>query len=236
MEVAVKGRAKRKHLNAEDLEKSEVVLEALTNPPNISRSRSNPSKRNTRTTIKRRKCALVTSTCTEGLHGERAPQDEDSSDEDDEDLLPSGLEREEEPENKDIDYFDGITAEMFEDEFDGSEKMVHEEPAVEALPDATYGLLGSSKELLQPRGHIDDLPEEVLRQILSLLPARDMYRSAGLVCHRWRNMIEDAKSTGVSLCKRCVGTRVGPIALLMTDSVFSMVEVPDSCIRPISPY
>ncbi|XP_061662717.1 F-box DNA helicase 1 isoform X2 [Syngnathoides biaculeatus] len=208
MEVAVKGRAKRKHLNVDDLEKSKAGLEALINPQNINRSWRNSHNLKPRTTMKRRKCgnyitftpflhnleccdpgtSLLTPTCTNGLHGERAAEDEVSSD--DEDLLPAGLE---EPENKDIDYFEGITAEMFEEDFDGSHETVHEEPEVEALPDATYGLLGSSEELLVPCGHIDDLPEEVLRRVLGLLPARDMYRSAGLVCHRWRGIIEDAK-------------------------------------------
>ncbi|XP_077399338.1 F-box DNA helicase 1 isoform X2 [Vanacampus margaritifer] len=179
MEVAVKGRAKRRHLNADDLEKSEAGFEALTNPQNLTSSRSSASSLNPRTT-KRRKY---------GLNGEA--EDAVNLGEDDEDSFPFDLE--EEPENKDIDYLEGVTADMFKDEFDCSEKLVHEESEVEALPDAAYGLLGCSKDLLQPQGCIDDLPEEVLRQVLGLLPARDMYRSAGLVCHRWRNMIEDDK-------------------------------------------
>ena len=34
-----------------------------------------------------------------------------------------------------------------------------EEEGVEALPDADYGLLGTSTRLVQPRGHVEDLPE-----------------------------------------------------------------------------
>ncbi|XP_051911185.1 F-box DNA helicase 1 [Hippocampus zosterae] len=191
MEVAVKGRAKRRHLNADELQESETGLEALINPQNFSRSESSTSGLNPRTT-KRRNCASVTSgaencfpTCANGLNDE--PEDEISLGED---WLPTDLE--EEPEINTMDYLEGITADMFEDEFDCADKLVHEEPEAEALPDAAYGLLGSTNDLLQPQGCIDDLPEEVLRQVLSLVPARDLYRSAKLVCHRWRDIIEDA--------------------------------------------
>ncbi|XP_070709772.1 F-box DNA helicase 1 isoform X2 [Pempheris klunzingeri] len=93
-----------------------------------------------------------------------------------------------------VDYLEGMTAEMFgdDDEFDQLDRD-NEEEEVEPLPDAHYGLLGSGKDLLQPQGCIDDLPEEVLRQVLCLLPAQDLYRSGSLVCHRWRNIIQDNK-------------------------------------------
>ncbi|KAG7261817.1 hypothetical protein CRUP_022173 [Coryphaenoides rupestris] len=46
-----------------------------------------------------------------------------------------------------------------------------EEEGVEASPRCHYGLLGSGAAgLLVPRGRLQDLPEEVLRQILLLLP------------------------------------------------------------------
>uniref|UniRef100_A0A3P8WSL3 F-box DNA helicase 1 n=1 Tax=Cynoglossus semilaevis TaxID=244447 RepID=A0A3P8WSL3_CYNSE len=67
---------------------------------------------------------------------------------------------------------------------------------VEPLPDAHYGLLGPSRTLLQPRACIDDLPEEVLRQILALLPAQDLYGGVALTCHRWREIMEDTKVRG----------------------------------------
>ncbi len=95
-----------------------------------------------------------------------------------------------------VDYLEGITAEMFggDDEFDHCDSDIHnEEEEVEALPDAHYGLLGSSKVLLQPQGCIDDLPEEVLRQVLCLVPAQDLYRNVSRVCHRWRNIVQDTK-------------------------------------------
>lgn len=95
-----------------------------------------------------------------------------------------------------VDHLEGITAEMFgqDDEFDQCGGDVHsEEEWVEPLPDVHYGLLGSSKVLLQPQGCIDDLPEEVLRQLLCLVPAQDLYRSVSRVCHRWRNIVQDPK-------------------------------------------
>lgn len=84
-----------------------------------------------------------------------------------------------------------------DDEFDRCDGYIHnkeeEEEEVEALPDTHYGLFGSSKVLLQPQGCIDDLPEEVLRQVLCQVPAQDLYRSVSLVCHRWRNIVQDTK-------------------------------------------
>uniref|UniRef100_A0A667WNM1 DNA 3'-5' helicase n=1 Tax=Myripristis murdjan TaxID=586833 RepID=A0A667WNM1_9TELE len=112
---------------------------------------------------------------------------------------------EEEEEEEEVDYLEGITAEMFGDdeEFDRcdgvSSSREHtrpeeeEEEEVEALPDAHFGLLGSSSRLQEPQGCMDDLPEEVLRQLLSLLPAQDLYRNAARVCHRWRDVVTDPK-------------------------------------------
>uniref|UniRef100_A0A3B3ZVL2 F-box domain-containing protein n=1 Tax=Periophthalmus magnuspinnatus TaxID=409849 RepID=A0A3B3ZVL2_9GOBI len=42
-------------------------------------------------------------------------------------------------------------------------------------------------------GCVEDLPEEVLRQVLSLVPAQDLYRSVQFVCHRWKNIVQDPK-------------------------------------------
>lgn len=88
-----------------------------------------------------------------------------------------------------VDHLEGMTPEMFgaDDVFDD------EDDDVEALPDAHYGLLGRREELLQPQGCMDDLPEEILRQILCEIPARDLYCNVSLVCQRWRNLIQDPK-------------------------------------------
>lgn len=96
-------------------------------------------------------------------------------------------------EEQQVDYLEGMTAEMFgnDDEFDQCD-IDNEEEEVEALPDAHFGLLGSSSGLLKPQGCMDDLPEEVLRDVLCLLPAQDLYLNVRLVCHRWRNIVQDS--------------------------------------------
>lgn len=92
-----------------------------------------------------------------------------------------------------VDHLEGMTSEMFGDDNEFEGDVQNEDEEVEALPDAHYGLLGSTKVLIQPQGLIDDLPEEVLRQVLCLLPAQDLYRCASLVCHRWRDIVKDPK-------------------------------------------
>lgn len=157
------------------------------------------------------------STRTNRLNGELFPEEEED---DDFSLLAASLaaepealvEEEEEvddatllavemmPETKKVevvDYLEGITAEMFGDDdgFDQCDSDIYneEEEQVEALPDAHYGLVGSGKVLLQPQGCMDDLPDEVLRQVLCLVPAQDLYRSVSRVCHHWRNIVQDTK-------------------------------------------
>ncbi|KAM9335003.1 F-box DNA helicase 1 [Symphorus nematophorus] len=117
---------------------------------------------------------------------------------DDESLLavPMAPESEAGEEDQVVDYLEGMTAEMFGDnyEFDCCDNDINKkDEEVEPLPDAHYGLLGSYKVLLEPQGCIDDLPEEVLRQVLCQVPAHDLYRSVGRVCHRWRNIVQDPK-------------------------------------------
>lgn len=117
--------------------------------------------------------------------------DPEVEEEDDASLLPAtGL-----PEpGTQVDYLEGMTSEMFGDDeaFDMCD--MHEDlEEVEALPDAHFGLLGNSGSPVQPQGCIDDLPEEVLWQVLWQVPAQDLYRNVSLVCHRWRNIVEDPK-------------------------------------------
>lgn len=64
---------------------------------------------------------------------------------------------------------------------------------VQSLPDAHYGLLGLNQMLLEPQGHIQDLPEEVLSVIFVQLPADDLYRHVSLVCRRWRDIVMDSQ-------------------------------------------
>lgn len=121
--------------------------------------------------------------------------EEEEEEVDDVSLLAAAMTPEPQIKEEAVDYLEGVTAEMFrDDEFEHCNSGTqNEEEEVEALPDAHYGLLGSSRVLLKPQGCIDDLPEEVLRQVLSLLPAFDLYRNGILVCHHWRNIIQDAK-------------------------------------------
>lgn len=130
---------------------------------------------------------------TEGLNGELIPKNETIEEE--EEALATSMK--EEPEDEKVDYLEGLTTDMFGDdkEFErcwsdpAPAFMNHHEEEVEALPDAFYGLLGSSRGLAHPQGHVDDLPEEVLMLVLSLLPAEDLYCNVSLVCQRWRNIV-----------------------------------------------
>ena len=102
-----------------------------------------------------------------------------------------------------VDYLEGMTSEMFglDDDFEICDRDNHnKEEEVEALPDAHYGLIGRSKDLLQPQGCIDDLPVEVLRQVLGYIPAQDLYRSISLVCHHWRSIVQDTKVKQNTIC------------------------------------
>lgn len=110
-----------------------------------------------------------------------AVEDGEGDDDDDVSLLATQTKQE-----VAVDHLEGMTPEMFgaDDVFDDR---------VEALPDAHYGLLGGRGDLLQPQGCLDDLPDEILRQILCEIPARDLYCSVSLVCHRWRTIVLDSK-------------------------------------------
>lgn len=108
---------------------------------------------------------------------------------DDKSLLDAGSP---DTDGMEVDYLEGMTPEIFggDEAFDACDEHKEQEE-VEALPDAHYGLLGSSGVLDQPQGHIEDLPEEVLWQVLCQVPAQDLYRSVSLVSHRWRNIVLD---------------------------------------------
>ncbi|KAM6895786.1 F-box DNA helicase 1 [Xenentodon cancila] len=249
MEVAVKGKAKRKHLNSQECD--ELGRSALARPhtshPGLG-TRTPNRRLHPRTPAKRQKSAAamrsppgqqkaishffsvqkVISTSPQkppkpstsslpregsGLVEEEEDEDDDVSllalplasdlhtnveeeDEiDDECLL--GVEmvpHHEEKKDQEFDYLEGITAEMFGNDEDFEEFcMQSEEEEVEPLPDVHYGLLGNNAVLAQPQGCMDDLPEEVLRQVLCHVPAQDLYRNVSLVCHHWRNIVLDTK-------------------------------------------
>lgn len=87
-----------------------------------------------------------------------------------------------------VDYLEGMTSEMF-----GDDEAFEDLEDIQALPDAHFGLLGSSGSTVQPQGCMGDLPEEVLWQVLCQVPAQDLYRNVSLVCHRWRNLVHHPK-------------------------------------------
>uniref|UniRef100_A0A8C9TL19 F-box DNA helicase 1 n=1 Tax=Scleropages formosus TaxID=113540 RepID=A0A8C9TL19_SCLFO len=68
---------------------------------------------------------------------------------------------------------------------------LEEEEDVDPLPDAHYGLLGSRHCEAEPSGHVNELPEEVLKVVLACLPAVDLFRSIIRVCRHWRNVVTD---------------------------------------------
>ncbi|XP_062238623.1 F-box DNA helicase 1 [Platichthys flesus] len=210
MEVAVKAKVKRRHLNAnecDELGQSAEGTNALTQPLTFNQGQGScePNKwLFPRTTKKRRKCGMVSQPQLEEEEEEEVDEIDDDS------LLAAALSSEsqetyEEEEEIDdssllaseekVDYLEGMTAEMFGvDDFEIYDRDNHKkDEEVEALPDAHYGLVGSSKDLLQPQGCIDDLPLEVLRQVLGYIPAQDLYRSISLVCHHWRSIVQDTK-------------------------------------------
>ncbi|XP_032842653.2 F-box DNA helicase 1 isoform X1 [Tyto alba] len=61
---------------------------------------------------------------------------------------------------------------------------------IEPVPDAHYGLLGT-RNWEVPQGSIDELPVEVLRNIFAFLPVTDLYQNLSLVCHCWREIVND---------------------------------------------
>uniref|UniRef100_A0A673B1Y6 F-box DNA helicase 1 n=1 Tax=Sphaeramia orbicularis TaxID=375764 RepID=A0A673B1Y6_9TELE len=180
---------------------------ALTQPHTVnSRQRNRDPNRGLypKTPTKRQKCASASGS---PAGGQKAINDFfsvtkviSSSPNKSSHLLPTQSVLETKEMVEEMDYLEGITSEMFDDDDDflqcsnakGPQEHIDEEE-VEALLDAHYGLLGSGRDLLQPQGCIDDLPEEVLRHVLCFVPAQDLYRNVSLVCHRWRNIVEDTK-------------------------------------------
>uniref|UniRef100_A0A8D0G9I0 F-box DNA helicase 1 n=1 Tax=Sphenodon punctatus TaxID=8508 RepID=A0A8D0G9I0_SPHPU len=65
-----------------------------------------------------------------------------------------------------------------------------EDVEIDPIPDACFGLLGIPS-WQEPQGHIDQIPNELLREIFALLPISDLYQDLSLVCHRWRDIIHD---------------------------------------------
>uniref|UniRef100_A0A4W5QP50 F-box DNA helicase 1 n=1 Tax=Hucho hucho TaxID=62062 RepID=A0A4W5QP50_9TELE len=198
----VAGKAKRRHLNSEEcreISRRPEGSQPLTQPHSVTRRHSNSDTNRglyPRTPTKRKRDASddkqpqgITKffPVVKVFSTQKATIEEEA--------LATPMK--EEPEDKKVDYLEGLTTDMFGDdkEFErcwsdpAPALMNHHEEEVEPLPDALYGLLGSSRGLTRPQGHVDDLPEEVLMLVLSLLPAEDLYCNVSLVCQRWRNIV-----------------------------------------------
>ncbi|XP_053261047.1 F-box DNA helicase 1 isoform X2 [Podarcis raffonei] len=73
---------------------------------------------------------------------------------------------------------------------DGSLKPDANDLDIDPLPDACFGLLGTPCWDV-PRGNIEQLPDEVLREIFALVPAAHLFQSLTLVSQRWHRIISD---------------------------------------------
>lgn len=207
----MKGRAKRRHLGpseCDELVQSNAGNQSLTQPFNVNLSNSDPNRRlQPRTPTKRSRKASggvdqqrgiteffsVTGVIsTSPQKGTKTPVKEEEEE-------PVGHLIPEEDNMEDV--MEGITEDMFDEDFEVGTTLVkkeelvvkeeHEEDLVEALPDAHYGLLGVQGGQAVPQGHVQDLPEEILRDMFAYLPANDLYRHISLVCQRWRAVVID---------------------------------------------
>uniref|UniRef100_A0A672RTW2 F-box DNA helicase 1 n=1 Tax=Sinocyclocheilus grahami TaxID=75366 RepID=A0A672RTW2_SINGR len=217
---STRGRAKRRHLGpseCSDLLQSNPGDQSLTQPFNANLSNADPNRAlQPRTPTKRSRQASggvgqqkgitdffsvsgVISTSPQ--KGTKTPVKEENEEQE-----PIGhlIPKEENlEEDKMEDYMEGITEDMFDEDFEVGTTSVKkeeelldvtvrkEEDLVEALLDAHYGLLGVQEGQEVPKGHVQDLPEEVLREVFAHLPADDLYRNISLVCHHWRAVVMD---------------------------------------------
>uniref|UniRef100_A0A671RSG7 F-box DNA helicase 1 n=1 Tax=Sinocyclocheilus anshuiensis TaxID=1608454 RepID=A0A671RSG7_9TELE len=204
----------------DDLVQSNTGKESLTQPFNVNLSNTDPNRGlQPRTPTKRSRQASggvgqqkgITSffsitgvISTSPQKGTKTPvKDEEEEQEPIGHLIPQEEHVEEE---KIEDYMEGITEDMLDEDFDVGTTSVKkeeellevtvrkeedEEDLVEALPDAHYGLLGVQGGQEEPKGHVQDLPEEVLMEVFAHLPADDLYRNISLVCHHWRAVVMD---------------------------------------------
>ncbi|KAL1275553.1 hypothetical protein QQF64_035176 [Cirrhinus molitorella] len=225
MESSMKGRAKRRHLGVtecDDLVQSSSGNQSLTQPFNVNLSNTNPNRGlQPRTPTKRSRQASggvgqqkgitdffsvtgVISTSPQKANKTPVKEEVEVKQEPTEHLVVKEENVEEEMVE---DYMEGITEDMFDEDFDAGtasvkkeeeewlevtvKKEEDEEDLVEALPDAHYGLLGVQGGQEVPKGQVQDLPDEVLREVFAHLPGDDLYRNISLVCHQWRDVAMD---------------------------------------------
>lgn len=219
MESSMIGRAKRRHLGpseCNDLAQSNTGSQSLTQPFSVSLNNRDPNQRlQPRTPTKRRRRASDGAGQQKGItdffsvtgvissspqKGTKTPIK--NEEEEEEKCIPQ---EENVEEDKIEDFMEGITEDMFDDDFEmeivsvkkeQAEVAVNkgdEEDSVEALPDAHFGLLGVRGGQEVPQGHVQDLPEEILREVFALLPAQDLFQHISLVCRHWRDVVMDPK-------------------------------------------
>uniref|UniRef100_A0A8C1KMT8 F-box DNA helicase 1 n=1 Tax=Cyprinus carpio TaxID=7962 RepID=A0A8C1KMT8_CYPCA len=201
-------RAKRRHLGpseCDDLVQSNTVNESLTQPFNVNLSNTEPNRElQPRTPTKRSRQASggvgqqkgITSffsvtgvISTSPQKGTKTPV---KVEEEEQEPIGHFIPKEENVEEEKIeDYMEGITEDMFDDDFDVVKK---EEESLEVTvrkEEDEEELLGVQGGQEEPKGHVQDLPEEVLREVFAHLPADDLYRNISLVCHHWRAVVMD---------------------------------------------
>uniref|UniRef100_A0A8C1USA1 F-box DNA helicase 1 n=1 Tax=Cyprinus carpio TaxID=7962 RepID=A0A8C1USA1_CYPCA len=202
------GRAKRRHLGpseCDDLVQSNTVNESLTQPFNVNLSNTEPNRElQPRTPTKRSRQASggvgqqkgITSffsiTGVISTSPQKGTKNPVKVEEEEQEPIGHLIPKEENVEEEKIeDYMEGITEDMFDDDFDVVKK---EEESLEVTvrkEEDEEELLGVQGGQEEPKGHVQDLPEEVLREVFAHLPADDLYRNISLVCHHWRAVVMD---------------------------------------------
>ncbi|XP_032077808.1 F-box DNA helicase 1 [Thamnophis elegans] len=76
---------------------------------------------------------------------------------------------------------------------DGTVKQEARDAEVDPLPDAHFGLFGTTSGDDVPQGTMEKLPDELLQEIFALVPLVDLLQNLCLVCRRWKCIISDVK-------------------------------------------
>ncbi|XP_051976792.1 F-box DNA helicase 1-like [Xyrauchen texanus] len=213
MESSMRGRAKRRHLGpseCQDLVKSSIGNQCLTQPFNVNLYNRDANRGlQPRTPTKRSRQAADSVGKQRGIteffsvtgfistspqKGDKTPIEQEEDEEPPGHLTPK--QENEEGINDDMfseDLEAGINSIIKEEEEELVlvKREVDEEYPVDSLPDAHYGLLGVQGGQAVPQGHLQDLPEEILRTVFAYLPADDLYRHICLVCQHWRAVVMD---------------------------------------------
>ncbi|TRY64669.1 hypothetical protein DNTS_028699 [Danionella cerebrum] len=214
MESSMRGRAKRRHLGpseCSELSQSNTGNQSLTQPFSSNLSKGYPKRGlQPRTPTKRRRRHASDNTGPQkGITDFFAVTGVISSSPQKKDVTPVKKEQEDEDvrEEENLeDFMEGITEEMFADDFELESTPVKvnkdhsdvsfceeldDEDLIEALPDEHFGLLGVQNGQEVPQGHIQDLPDEILLDLFALLPAEDLYRNIARVCRHWNTLAMD---------------------------------------------